>query len=82
MDNYHHNLLFVIATATIIILFVTTHKASSYNNSISRDYFYHVGPIADPNDPMHVKAQRQFGNYDYSYTQSCDKAVTIHYVTI
>ena len=65
----------VIAAAIIIALssgIATTAKASSYNNNTSRDYFYHEGPILDPNDPTHVKAQQQSAK-DRWVSSVCDK---------
>src|SRR5919109_181900 len=59
--------------AIIIALLSTASvgKANSYNNNTNRYYYYQAGPIPDPNDFTHIKAQSQFGNY--TYTQSCDK---------
>ena len=52
----------VFAAIIVVLLSVASvGKANSYNNNnnTNRDYYYQVGPIPDPNDSTHIKAQQQ-----------------------
>ena len=80
---YHHSLLFVIVGIASIIMLssfvISTVIAQNNSSSTSRDHSYYTGPIADPNDPTHVKAQQQSAKDRWVSSVCVTKVMVIHH---
>jgi hypothetical protein len=68
----HSYFLSVFVVIIAVLSVATVCKANSYNNNTNRDYHYQAGPIIDPNDSTHVKAQQQAAQ-DRWISNVCDK---------
>jgi hypothetical protein len=64
------------AAAAAAVVSNNNNNSSSSNNITSRNYYDQAGPIPDPNDPTHFKAQQlvtENGLYASPGSDKCDK---------